>query len=722
MIAFAESQSAPTYAVNATDLLELRNSWCGSTTVRDNRYNETEKYYYRYIRQGVFADQTTDAFRFYQEYNAYTWIQSQRWATGLLLVLVILTFITMIVFVIMCCVGQANERSNKMMRFCFVLSWVLFILFIGIFVVVMIFIAFSEVGQRRSKCQILNVGNMLVNGYTNNQNGNNYIGMVTLNKAIQSLRGEFQSLLPAIPAAQSILASNLNVLTQSANTALLNVFLFNNANNTVGAFREVSRGYSLMKLTPTVSPAIGAELNSLTGVSNALNNAAQAITVFANTNNDQVHTQTLSQMNSVVQNLINDIGGSTLALYNMAWTRYQYATGGYWALFALSLAIIIVVGIMLACLGNFWNENNNNSSKTTLFNVLLAILAFFVLWYGICVIILLAGSTSISTFCTVLSQLNQGNTQLIDSLPIKWQPNPSGNTKAVLKECALGNTGNILNFVNSMSAPNTFNATAVDNVQQLIKGLIGYRAWIASPQSVNSPAVSVYISNLVAISQGAIEDTPSVYDQKNLINDITNNSPINDITTYLCNANATTASTCFASDRLLSNSGFFNNANYTKILPYYMNIQGYILSEQAAMVSLINQMNATSQSPNSLINAIVNTLASNQNNFNTLSTYLPTTLANFKTLNGGLNSLDCRNINIELNILEDKVCFQLNFWVFILTVITAVSFILLFAMMWSLCAAARHTNSTGVVSAMPEPYRKEDPALDINDREIIPSM
>ena len=75
-------------------------------------------------------------------------------------------------------------------------------------------------------------------------------------------------------------------------------------------------------------------------------------------------------------------------------------------------------------------------------------------------------------------------------------------------------------------------------------------------------------------------------------------------------------------------------------------------------------------------------------------------------------------------ILEDHVCFDLNYWVYILTVITAVSFLMLFGLLWALFSAARHTYGDKViVAAMPEPAKvKEDPAVDINDREIIPSM
>jgi hypothetical protein len=586
----------------------------------------------------------------------------------------------------------------------------------------MVYIGISEVSQRRSKCQLLNVGNMLVNGYMNDQNGNNYVGLNTISNALQNLLLEFPDLAPAAPSAQSILLSNLNYLPQQLGDSLLNVYLNNAGNITIGAFREISQGYSLMNLKQFVTPAIGKEYLRLTAVVNSLLGLAQAVVSFSNTDNNQIIAQTVIQMNSVVQSLLADVSSSILGLWNVAWTRYQYATGSYWAIFALSIVIIFLVGIMLLSIQiNLFKVNHHK--RKVLYRVVLSLLGFFVVWYGICVIIMLAGSTSIATFCNVLSQLNTGNTQLIDTLPISWQPNPFGNTKQVLKECLIGNNGNILNFVTAISPLNSLNATSVNDVQQLIQGLLGYGAWIATPMPANSPAISIYAAYLKSIAQGVIEDTISVFDQNDIINSFVSGMRLNNaLTTVLCNLNTSTTATCVPEDRLSSNLAYINNANYSNILPYYQNLQAYILSEQAAANSLISQLIGGSNSPNGLYNLTNANLALNKNNYNNIIQRLPRTLKSFQGYNGGLNSLDCRNIRTELIILEDHACFKLNWAVYILTVITAVSFLLLMILMWALFAASWNENDSGTSAPVPDVIQKEDPALDINDREIIPSM
>lgn len=712
--------------VNVTDnivtLQNLQNQWCSNSLVEDRRLNESQKFKLRVQRQSLFGDQVNSVFAYYQQSNVNNFIQSMRWPTALLIVMIILSLFSWFVYLGFCCVSKSSDGNDVISKICIASSWILFVLFIGLFIVIMIFIGISEVSQRRSKCQLLNVGNILVNGYVNNQNGNNYVGMVAISNALQNLQAEFQNLGPAAPSAQSILVSNLNFLPKQAANSLLNIYLNNAGNVTVGPFRETSQGNFISNLKETITPAIGDEYNRLAGVTNALLGAAQAVVDFSNTNNNQIVTQTINQMNVAVQSLLTDVSSSALGLWNVAWTRYQYATGGYWAIFALSIAIIIIVSVMLACLHISWNQNKQDK-KRILYNIILGLLGFFVIWYGVCIIILLAGSTSIATYCSVLGQLNQGNTFLIDNLPITWQPNPQGNTKQILKQCLVGNNGDILNFVTAISPLNSLNVTSVIDVQQIIQGLLGYKAWSVSPIPANSPSISVYAATLAAIGQGVIEDSNSVFDQNNIINNLIAGSGLtNSMSSALCNLNTSFIATCVAEDRVNSNVAYSGNANYTNILPYYQNLQAYILSEQTAVASLINQLLVGSNSPNSLFNLINQYLAANQNNYNNIISLLPKTFGSFQAYTTGLYSLDCRNIRVEMNILEDHVCFRLNYAVFILTVITAVSFMLLFFLMWTLFVSSRMSNSSGVVATLPNNVIKEDPALDINDREIIPSM
>ena len=711
----------PQYNPQVGDIQNKRDAWCRITNVPDNRYNSSQLFYFRSVRQTIYSDNVVDAFAFYQGYNTTKWIQTMRWATGLLLVMVCLSVITFVVFLVYCCQSRPKERNFDVMRGCIGLAWILFVLFIGIFVVVMIFIALSEVAQRRSKCQLLNVGNMLISGYKNQQNGNNYVGMATLTSILNNLNTEFPNLINAVPAAQTILSSNINFWSQSAMASLGQVYIANSKNNTVGTLGEVSQGYILSSLTNTINPYIGAEFNRLLATSSAFIGAAQAVPNLSNAGNANVVAQNIQNMNLTLNYMINDVSDTTEALWNNGWTRYVFATGAYWAIFASSIVLIIAIGIMLGYLNKSWSDPAHEPN-ITLFKVLLGVVGFFLVWYGVLVIIMLAGSTSIATFCTVLSQVNQGNTQVLDTLPNNWQANPFGLSKQILKECVNGNTGNLLNFANSFTISN-YSQSVVNDVQQLITGLSAYKAWISNPLTANgSSAVNTYISNLTMVQQGVLPDFVGQIEESYILGQLISGSNVNNsITAYLCNTTGT-SNTCLNVDVVNSFNALAGNQNYTAALPYYQNLQAYIISEQNAVVSLVNQVNVGNNSPNYRYGTANNLLWSNQVYYQNIIQYIPQTLGSFSNYTAGLSAFDCRNIKTELIIFEDHLCFELNYWVNVLVVITAVSLMLLFFLSWALCAAARHSTAEGLVSTMPEPRIKEDPALDVNDREIIPSM
>jgi len=715
------AQQTPQYNPQVGDIQNKRDAWCRITNVPDNRYNSSQLFYYRSTRQTIYSDDVVDAFAFYKGYNTTTWIQTMRWATGLLLVMVGLSFISFVVFLVYCCLPRPKERNFDFMRGCILFAWLLFALFIGIFVVVMIFIALSEVAQRRSKCQLLNVGNMLISGYKNQQNGNNYVGLATLTNILNNLNTEYPNLINAVPAAQTILNSNLIFWSQASINGLDQVYLTNSKNTTVGTLGEASQGAILSSLTTTINPYVGAEFNRLAATANAFIGAAQAVPDLSNAGNSGVVAQNIQNMNLTLNYMINDVSDTTEALWNNGWVRYIFATGAYWAIFAISIVLIICIGIMLGYLGSSFADPAHEPNLT-LFKVMLGIIGFFLLWYGVLVIIMLAGSTSIATFCTVLSQVNQGNTQILDTLPSNWQTNNFGLSKEILKECVTGNTGNLLNFANSFTIAN-YSQSVVNDVQQLVTGLSAYKAWTSNPNMVSgSSALNFYVTNLTLVQQGVLEDFVGQVDESFVLGQLISGSNVNNsITSYLCNA-TTGTNTCLNDDVPNSFNALTGNQNYTAALPYYQNLQAYILSEQSAVISLISQVNVGNNSPNYRFSTANGILWANQVYYQNIIQYIPKTLGSISNYTAGLSAFDCRNIKTELIILEDHLCFELNYWVNVLVVITAVSLMLLYFLGWALCAAARHSTAEGLVATMPEPRIKEDPALDVNDREIIPSM
>lgn len=709
--------------VQAVDIQDKRDYWCSLSNAWDNRYNASERAYYRQVRQTVFSDQVTDAFLFYNSYDSTRWIQTMRWATGLLLVVIILSFISWVIWLGFCCAPPEKNRSVVMQRLCTIIAIALFVIFVGIFVVVMIFIGFSEVSQRRSKCQALNIGSMLINGYKSNFNGNQYVGLLQYGRILNNLKAETPNLLQVVPSAQGVLQGTSQYWASSAYSSLNEFYVANWQKTTVGPLRETTQGIFISSLTPGITPAIQEDVTRLAVTAADFTQAAQAIPDLGNNGFQSVVLQTIGYFNANINSMVADLSDFTLAFWNRAWTRYTFTSGGYWAIFASSIVLIILISVAIHFLCRVWNDDGT-APNTTAFKVILGIAGFFLVWYGILVIILLAGSTSISTFCTVLGQVNNGQTDVLDKLPVTWQTNRFGLSRQIIKYCVLNTSGDLLDFANTFTNPGYSVATA-QKIKNLIAGLVAYQAFNNGPIPQNgSPAVNVFSAYLQTIAMGVSEDGAGVLVQDKILSRYLNTTgTINSVSSAKCNVQSAITN-CLKDDVINSWSGLpsFTNANLAK--PYYDNLQAYILSEQALITNAQAQLVTGLNSVNYRYQMATNVLAQNRDNYQRIIAAIPGTAAVLRLYRGGLSAYDCRNVQRELYVLEDHLCFELNYWVYTLTIITAISLLVLFFLLWALFSAARHTYGDKViVAAMPEPAKvKEDPALDINEREIIPSM
>jgi hypothetical protein len=645
-----------------------------------------------------------------------------RWATGLLLVVTGLCFLSWVFYLAWFGITLPKEKNPVVMKVMIVVSCVLFKVFVGLFIVIIIFISMSEISQRRAKCQVLNVGSMLINGYTNDQNGNNYVGLVTISNALTGLYSEFQNLKTVTLASQSILSSNIPFWTNATSNSLVTFYQNNYQKTTIGSLSEVSVGNVIASLTPTITPYIGAEFKRLKDTSTTFIAAAQAVSDLSNTVSTTIVQQTINQMNYTMASMINDLSDTTLSIWNNGWNRYMYASGGFWSIFAISIVIIGAISIMIVNLRGSWN-NSNIESKLSTFKIILAVVGFFAVWYGVLTIILLAGSTSIATFCTVLTELNKENTEPIDSLPLTWQTNPFGLSKQILKECTVGKRGNLFDFIGTNPVSDTFSSLLANDVQNLIIGLSAYNAWTSNLLMNNgSSTINFLIANMTLVSQGVIEDNTGVIDQSLILNQYLQSSNVNNsLTAYLCPSMSPT-NNCLNDDKVNSILSISNSTNLVVATPLYQNLQNYIISEQNVINSMISELSNGNQSPNYKFTTTNLLLFQNQANYNSIVQALPLTTAFMSKYPAGLSSFDCRNLRYELLILEDHLCFKLSFTVYILTILSSVSLVILLFLMWTLFAAARYSEAENAISAMPQSANKEREVLNINDSEVIPGV
>lgn len=124
------------------------------------------------------------AFTYYSDPDVEGYIAVFRWPFACLITLTSIAFLTWIFTWIFCCwnPSKGNQRNEGLLSFCTIISIIICFLIFALFIVIIIWIGFSEVSSRHSRCQFAIVTSFIVNGFYNPRNGNQYGGLVTIQK------------------------------------------------------------------------------------------------------------------------------------------------------------------------------------------------------------------------------------------------------------------------------------------------------------------------------------------------------------------------------------------------------------------------------------------------------------------------------------------------------------------------------------------------------------
>lgn len=715
--------NTPNTTTNDTqNLQELRDWWCGSTSVLDRNYNTSMQYYYRATRGNFLGYWAGNVIAYLNGGSTTDFIQTMKWPFGLLLTLLCITFIVWIVFLVYLCAFRKQTRNENALTGCLRFSKVLLALFVGLYIIILIFMGFSEVSQRHSKCQILNAGNLLVNGYVSQVNGNQFVGLTAQNQAIWNFQYEYINVVSVGNQGVRIANQNFPAATSDAISRLQAVAASATSLTTTSPLGFVDTPQSVRAINGWFSDAAKVEFSNLNTLGQTLDAAGRSLSNIQNniTNGASPNLiSTVNVLNAFFNNLTADATSMSLTAYYQLRNRYTYAAGGYWTIFAISIVIIALAIYLIVKLMKIQDNPNEPRNFTTL-KIILAVLGFFLVCYAIVTIVLLAGSASISTFCTILGNLNQGNWRLIDNLNINWP----GNSQQLLKECTVGKTGDLWNFQSLW--PDISKAPHANDIKNIILGVLNYQGLMVNSQIKGSSAIAYHIANFHSIRNGIAYDYNTVGDQFNTVYDSWTNSSLNtaagipSLTTYNCSALAASNRTrCqpIDSSNTLNYGADSTYSNFTIV----QNLRSYILSEQSTLLTIIQNLQERTDlvTPGQAFRNIKVSLDQSRNDVQNIRDAFPNTFSVFNQYKGqAITTFDCRNVRRELLVLEDHYCFELNYWVNILVIIAAVSLVILFILCWALCAAIREADTEGEIANFPIPA--EENKANINERELIP--
>lgn len=151
--------------------------------------------------------------------------------------------------------------------------------------------------------------------------------------------------------------------------------------------------------------------------------------------------------------------------------RWQYVWGGYWTNFGLTIILLCLFGFLFYVLIMFCTDSTYTFSIIAL-KLILGFTVFFIICYGFLVIVTFAGEAGIASFCTVLRNINMGNTTILDQLP----QNYTSYSKIILKECTQGLNGRLEKYF-PMYATGT-NIVANGQITTVFNGIYDYNAFM----------------------------------------------------------------------------------------------------------------------------------------------------------------------------------------------------------------------------------------------------
>jgi len=419
---------------------------------------------------------------------------------------------------------------------------------------------------------------------------------------------------------------------------------------------------------------------------------------------------------------------TTMELDRIGRNRWIYSAGAYWSIFASTFILIFLVSYIMYHLGTAYHQNSYEVPIKALRGILITV-GFFLVWYGILTFILVAGSTSIATFCTFLGQINQGQYEVYDEYNFQYQMNKFGLSKQILKECTEGNSGNLLDFADAFTTDSSYSQSVVNDIKNSIIGISAYLAFQLNPrQTGGASSINFYNSALNLDKNGITMNFVGSFDQKEKLTELINGSvfAFNNATCALISTSG-----CIPLDNSANTGLLLSNANATMALPYFNNLNLFIASEVAVLDSIMSHLTTGPMSPQMTYSTLTNLLWSVQNEAKTVTNYIPQVMSSFGTSSLGYQAYNCKNIKTELYMLEDHLCFQLSYWVYSLTIFVGLSLVFLFILSWSMCAAIRNSHAEGLERQMNGAAMEEEndnkekqyeEGNDLNENENIGGM
>lgn len=647
-----------------------------------------------------------DLFNYLQYQTSNNFVKIFSYQFALYITLVLLIVISFIVFCFICCMCCKCNGKHLCWYECVWLFAIFFLCFVGLFAAVLVFIGISQNHSGPAYCTIFSVPAAVLYGNPGAYHKQEFIGYQPFVNFLGNYTTDVQNVGTLGPDALAISNANLPSKTQ---TSIDSILAFKN--KYLNAKVEAGNGLSVVpdnifQNPSSVTDEIETEFEGYDLLARQLSDGAIETTLLQN---PAYRADAISNLNALNANMTNTLTNLTYLGNNFtdkAFKVQNWAIAGFWTFFGVSIVIIILalIAIILMCL----MRDGKRQQCMNCAKVLLIIITFFVIIYGIAVLIMMAGIAGLSSFCKWTGDLNQGGWYAANLL----QTYLGNDTGALIKGCFLKNgTGYIPDLVDSSpSADAAFNRLLL-----YMNGLNNYNNYItANPGFVNKVSSSLADEKITFTdtSNGLFDDNQHVGPALKTFND--ENSCSNqsfDFTTTSCTANHKTNCNAIVANSYTPASCVQNGAIQTLA---FQNLFKYISQEQTLLTQMSLDLDGTPKTSFANMVQSFSNIAPNANNMkNKFSNTLQTTSAFKNTL---AQTTQCSNLQVEMLQFERYTCFPFTKPLYVLLILAFVSTLFLLFMVWAFYVAILHKEDTGQVIAV----LQKPEFLAVSEAELVP--
>lgn len=668
----------------AQQIVADKNSYCEGVTFDRFTMSASDLKGHRDHTYTDFYSDYNQLFNFVSNPNSNNFIKLMRWQFGLLITLVLLIVISFIIFFVFCCI---NRRLCPLSCWqpCFWLFVILFLCFLGLYIAILVFIGISQHHAKPAYCAVYSAPVTFLYGNPGAVHRQEFIGYRPMQYLVGNFSNELSNLPTVTTNAAAIVGADLRSKTLSLIQTDINFWRQAAATANVTGYAQSITPDIIIRNSAAGPFALESDFGTIDGLARDLYTTASEIKFMGSSWYVSDTRQAMATLKNQLDSTVNSYDSLANSFTYRAMQIQSYAIGGFWTFFAISIVILILCIIVMIIVCCNWRERKCVSARRWVL-ILLIVIAFFAIVYGICVLILMAGVSGASSFCRFVAELNQGGWNAVKTFETYLTVNGtqglnSTNPGTLVKGCFFKNsTGYIPSLFNSTS----FVSNQYDRLINIVNGLTTYRNYMKiNPnfQSNTSPGYAnlTYVINV--LSAGDLYDNTRIYDGNKQINNyVSCSSNQYALTSAGCNNYFWSSCSAFPSGFTVpscsSNAGFVSTS--------YGHINNYIASERAFLSSLLTNSTVLSAAYQSTIAAF-----SGQNsNIQAINTALPLTMNTTKAYNNTLSQItNCNNLQVEMIQMERYACFPFVKPLYVLVVLACVSTLILFLLLWALWAA-----------------------------------